>query len=58
MREDWNLPRYVTELQNLADLEFDDVVHPDLIDQKYKFLRREMIERFSPEELFLYGIIF
>lgn len=58
MREDWNLQRYVTELQNLADLEFDDVVHPDLIDQKYKFLRREMIERFSPEELFLHGIIF
>jgi hypothetical protein len=58
MREDWTLQRYVTELQNLADLEFDDVVHPDLIQQKYKFLRREMVERFSPEELFLYGIIF
>jgi hypothetical protein len=58
MREDWTLQRYVTELQNLADLEFDDVVHPDLIQQKYKFLKREMVERFSPEELFLYGIIF
>lgn len=58
MREDWTLQRYVTELRNLADLEFDDVVHPDLIQQKYKFLKREMIERFSPEELFLFGIIF
>jgi len=58
MREDWTLQRYVTELQNLAHLEFDDVVHPDLIHLKYKFLKREMVERFSAEELFMHGIIF
>jgi hypothetical protein len=58
MREGWSLQQYVTELQNLADLEFDDVVHPDLIDRKYKVLKREMTERFSAEELFLFGIIF
>jgi hypothetical protein len=58
MRESWTLDQYVDELMNLARIEFDQVVSPDIIDMKHKMLRREMLERFSPEEMMIHGIYF
>lgn len=58
MRETWTLQRYVDELMELARLEFDQIIDPGLIEMKFKMLRREMLERFTPEEMAIHGIYF
>ena len=58
MREDWTLQRYVEELMELARMEFDRSVEPYILDVKFKVLRREMQERFTPEEMAIHGIYF
>lgn len=58
MREHWTLQQYIDELQSVAHLEFEDVVHPDIIHRKVRVLKREMMERFSQQEMFMHGIIF
>ena len=58
MREGWTLQQYVDELMELARMEFDQVIDPDLIEMKFKMLRREMLERFTPEEMMNHGIFF
>ena len=58
MREGWTLQQYVEELMELARMEFNEAVDPNIIEMKFKMLRREMLERFTPEEMMNHGIFF
>lgn len=58
MREHWTLQQYVDELMLIARQEFDKSVEPYILDMKFKVLRREMQERFTPEEMSIHGIYF
>lgn len=58
MREGWTLQQYVEELMELARMEFNEAIDPNIIEMKFKMLRREMLERFTPEEMMNHGIFF
>ena len=58
MREGWTLQQYVEELMELARMEFNEAIDPNIIEMKFKMRRREMLERFTPEEMMNHGIFF
>ena len=58
MREDWNLQRYVDELMTMARQEFEETIDPVILDMNLRILRREMQERFTPEDMAIHGIYF
>ena len=58
MREHWTLQEYVDALMEIARQEFDQSIEPYILDMKFKMLRREMLERFTPEEMSIHGIYF
>jgi len=58
MREHWTLQQYVDALMEIARQEFDQSVEPYILDMKFKTFRREMQERFTPEEMAIHGIYF
>ena len=58
MREHWDLQRYIDELMEMARMEFEDVIDPHILNMKLRILKREMMERFTPEQMFMHGIVF
>ena len=58
MREHWTLDQYVDELLEVARMEFDQSVDSYILNLKYQMLKREMGERFTPEEMLNHGIVF
>lgn len=58
MRTKWTLQRYVDELMEMAQQEFDEAVDTAILQYKFKILRHEMQQRFTPEEMSIHGIYF